>query len=90
MEVCPCSDKVSGDLPCPKKFTAAEIFEIRLERKKMVPADEYSTRLKDLIGAKERLAQQVSKKQPKLRVKDKMVCLSGYCIVMGLSESSGE
>ena len=55
-EVCPCSDNLPESVPCPRKFTAAEIFEVRFARKNMTAADEYAARFQDLLGAKERLA----------------------------------
>ena len=61
-----------------------------MARKKMAPADEYAARFKDLLGAKERLAMNPSNKKPTVRVKEKLVCISGYCIILGLSESSGD
>ena len=56
----------------------------------MTAADEYAARIRDLVGSKERLAGSGSIKQkPTVSVKNILVCISGYCIVMGLSESSG-
>ena len=90
METCPCSDKANQTPPCPSKFTAAEIFEVRLIRKKMTAADEYAARLHELVGAKERLTGFDSKKgKPTVNIMNRLVCISGYCIIMGLSESSG-
>ena len=55
----------------------------------MTAADEYAARFQDLIGAKERLVL-ASSKRATVTVKEQLVCLSGYCIIMGISESSGD
>eukprot|EP00300_Choanocystis_sp_HF-7_P014022 c18540_g1_i1.p1 GENE.c18540_g1_i1~~c18540_g1_i1.p1 ORF type:complete len:373 (-),score=49.49 c18540_g1_i1:972-2090(-) len=85
-QLCPCSDKTHAT-SCPQSFKPHEVFQLRLCRKQMKPSEEYNARMRDMIGAKERLIL-ASDSKPMLNVSGKLICIVGYCTILGLSEKS--